>query len=115
MTSDGYFVFGTSSSPFVGFIMLAVLLMLPIKVGAHLADAQRTGLIYCAVAALIGLIAGYFASSILGGSIGGPLAAFLGFVVGIRVVLGTTLTGALGLTIVSMGVLIVGLMVLSKF
>ena len=114
MNGNAYFAVGTSSSPFIGFVVFSVLLMVPIKVGAHLADAKRTGS-SCAVASLLGLIAGYISSDIFGGSIGGPLAAFLGFVVGIRLVLGTTLTGALGLTIVSMGVLVLGIMVLSRF
>jgi hypothetical protein len=104
----------TSYSPVIPLILLAVLLILPIKAGAHFADAKRTGVIWCAATAAIGILAGAVVSRILGGSLGGPLAAFIGFVVAIRYMLGTTLMGALGLTIVATGLSIVGFMVLAK-
>jgi hypothetical protein len=113
MTGSSYFVYQSSTSPFVGILIMAVVLALPIKVGAILADAKRSGIIWCGATGLIGLLAGYLAASVFGGTLGGPLAAFLGFVIAIRFMLGTTLLGALGLTVVAMGVSLAGLWMLA--
>jgi hypothetical protein len=94
-------------------LLLIVLVAIPIKVGAHLADAQRKGILWCALAAVVGVLAGQFASHLVGGFIGGPLAAFLGFIIAIRYLLGTSMAGALGLTIIAVVVSLLGIWALS--
>jgi energy-converting hydrogenase Eha subunit B len=96
-------------------LLLIVLVAIPIKLGAYLADAQRKGIIWCALAAIIGVLAGQLAAHLVGGYIGGPLAAFLGFIIAIRYLLGTTLAGALGLTIIAVFVSLLGIWALSHF
>jgi hypothetical protein len=89
-------------------VVLMVLVTFPIKAGAHLAGARETGVVRCGVAALIGIVAGYVASVLIGDALGGAVAACLAFIISIKVVLGTTLFGAVGVTIVAMLVSIVG-------
>src|SRR5271169_375135 len=64
-------------------VLLTVVVALPMKLGAHVADAKRTGIVWCCFAAFVGLFAGLLASVIFGGLIGGPLAAAIGFAVAI--------------------------------
>jgi hypothetical protein len=99
----------------VALAVLIVLVALPLKVGAHLADAKHTGLLWCALAAFVGLMSGHLASVLFGGAIGGPLAAAIGFVVAIRYVLGTNLAGAIGLTIIALLVCLLGIWALAHF
>ena len=94
-------------------LLLIVLVAIPIKVGAHLADAQRKGILWCALAAVVGVLAGQLAAHLVGGYIGGPLAAFLGFIIAIRYLLGTSMAGALGLTIIAVVVSLLGIWALS--
>jgi hypothetical protein len=89
-------------------LALIILVAIPLKVGAHLADAKRKGILWCGLAAVIGVMAGELAARLIGGYIGGPLAAFLGFIIAIRYLLGTTLAGALGLTIIALVVALLG-------
>ena len=98
----------------VSLLVLVVAVALPLKIGAHFADAKRKGLLWCALAAFVGLMAGHVASAILGGAMGGPLAATIGFVLAIRYMLGTSLAGALGLTIIALGVCVLGVWLLGQ-
>jgi hypothetical protein len=93
--------------------LLALFVAIPIKIGAYLADAKRTGFFWCGLSAIIGVLAGELAARLLGGFIGAPVAAFLGFVIAIRLLLGTSLAGALGLTIIAFLVALLGLWLLS--
>ena len=99
----------------ISLLVLVVVVALPLKIGAHFADAKRKGLLWCALAAFVGLMAGHLASAVLGGAMGGPLAAAIGFVIAIRYMLGTSLAGALGLTIIALGVCLVGAWALAQF
>jgi hypothetical protein len=95
-------------------LVLMVVVALPMKLAAQFADAKRTGIIWCGLAAFVGLIAGFVASAIFGGTIGGPLAAALGFALAIRFMLGTTFFRALGLMLIAMFLSFVGLALLAK-
>ena len=99
----------------VALLVLMVVVALPLKIGAHLADAKRKGLIWCALTALVGLLAGHLASAVFGGIIGGPLAAAIGYIVAIRFMLGTNLAGAIGLTIIALAVCLLGIWALTRF
>jgi len=94
-------------------LLLALFVAIPIKVGAYLADAKRTGFLWCGLSAIIGVLAGEIAARLFGIYIGAPVAAFLGFVIAIRLLLGTSLAGAIGLTIIAIVVALVGLWLLS--
>jgi hypothetical protein len=96
-------------------LALIVMVAVPIKVGAHLAQAKRRGILWCALAAVVGLLAGHLAARLVGGYIGSALAAFLGFIIAIRYLLGTSVAGALGLTIIALGVSLLGFWVLAQF
>jgi hypothetical protein len=96
-------------------LALIILVAIPIKVGAHLADAKRKGILWCGLAAVIGVVAGELAARLIGGYIGGPLAAFLGFIIAIRYLLGTSLAGALGLTIIAVFVSLLAFWALAHF
>ncbi|MFT3906612.1 MAG: hypothetical protein QM718_09940 [Steroidobacteraceae bacterium] len=100
--------YNISGGLLVSILFLTLVIALPVKIGAHLAKAERTGLIWCLVAVLIGMVSGVIFGGLLGGFIGGTLASFLGYVLGIRFVLGTSFLGAIGLTIVSMVLSMVG-------
>ncbi|HEY5020751.1 MAG TPA: hypothetical protein VII17_07005, partial [Steroidobacteraceae bacterium] len=100
---------GFSAGLVLALLILVVLVAIPIKVGAHLAHARRNGIFWCALAAVAGVLAGDLAARLFGGYIGGPLASFLGFIVAIRYLLGTTLAGALGLTIIAFAVSLFGI------
>ena len=99
----------------VSLLVLVVVVALPLKIGAHFADAKRKGLLWCALTAFVGLMAGHLASAIFGGAMGGPLAAAIGFVIAIRYMLGTSLAGAIGLTIIALGVCLIGVWALTQF
>jgi energy-converting hydrogenase Eha subunit B len=94
-------------------LLLALFVAIPIKIGACLADARRTGFLWCGLSAIIGVLAGEIAARLLGGYVGGPIAAFLGFVIAIRLLLGTSLAGAIGLTFIAIMVALLGLWLLS--
>jgi hypothetical protein len=96
-------------------LALIILVAIPIKVGAHLADAKRKGILWCGLAAVIGVVAGELAARLIGGYIGGPLAAFLGFIIAIRFLLGTSVAGALGLTIIAVVVSLLAFWALAHF
>ena len=98
----------------ISLLVLVVVVALPLKIGAHFADGKRKGLLWCALAAFVGLMAGHLASAVPGGAMGGPLAAAIGFVIAIRYMLGTSLAGALGLTIIALGVCLVGVWALAQ-
>jgi hypothetical protein len=106
---------GISAALLLPLLALVVLVAIPIKIGAHLADARRKGILWCALAAVVGVLAGHLAARLFGGYIGGSLAAFLGFIIAIRYLLGTTVAGALGLTIIALGVAFLGVWVLAHF
>jgi hypothetical protein len=94
-------------------IFLSVVLALPVKLAAHFAGATRTGLAWCGASVAIGLLLGYIASAIFGGLLGGPLVGLLGFVFGIRLMLGTTFAAALGLSIIALVLSLLGLSILA--
>jgi hypothetical protein len=93
-------------------VILTVVVAMPVKLAAHFADAQRTGIIWCVASVAVGLVLGALASRVAGGFIGGPFAAFLGFVIGMRFMLGTSLAAALGLTIIAFGLSLAGIFLL---
>jgi energy-converting hydrogenase Eha subunit B len=93
-------------------LLLALFVAIPIKIGAYMADAKRTGFLWCGLSAIVGVLAGEVAARLFGGYIGGPVAAFLGFVIAIRLLLGTSVAGALGLTIIALLVALLGLWLL---
>src|SRR5208282_2470020 len=97
----------------IALALLALFVAIPIKIGAYMADAKRTGFFWCGLSAIIGVFAGELAALLFGGYIGAPVAAFLGFVFAIRMLLGTSLAGALGLTIIAFVVSLLGLWLLS--
>jgi len=99
----------------LGLLALTLLVALPIKVGAHLVAARETGLIRCGFTAFVALLGGLLAAALLGGLIGGTLAWLLGFFLSIRMMLGTTFLGAIGLTVVATLVSLAGLWLLSRF
>jgi energy-converting hydrogenase Eha subunit B len=94
-------------------VVMTVLIALPVKIAAHLAGAQRTGLLWCGAAVAVGLFMGSLVSWIVGGLIGGPLAGLLGFVLGIRLMLGTTFAAAIGLSVIAFVLSIVGLSIVA--
>jgi hypothetical protein len=94
-------------------LLLALFVAIPIKIGALLADARRTGFLWCGLSAIIGVLAGEIAARLFGVYVGAPVAAFLGFVIAIRLLLGTSLAGALGLTIIAIVVALLGLWLLT--
>ena len=86
-------------------ILVSILIVaVPIKAGAHWVDAKKTDLLSCCIAAVVGVVASYIASSQLGGVIGGPIAGLLGFIISIRFVLGTSFVGAISLSIIAIAV-----------
>ena len=95
-------------------LVLVVVVALPLTLGAHFADAKRKGLLWCALAAFVGLLAGHLASAVFGGVIGGPFAAAIGFVIAIRFMLGTSLAAAIGLTIIALGISLAGVWALTQ-
>jgi hypothetical protein len=99
----------------IALLVLIVAVALPLKVGAHFADAKRNGLFWCALTAFVGLMAGHLASALFGGAIGGPLAAAIGFVIAIRYMMGTNMAGAIGLTIIALCVCLLGIWALTHF
>ena len=86
----------------LAWLFLIVAIALPVKLAAQLAGASRTGLGWCGASVAVGLAAGFIASKLFGGFIGGPLASFLGFGLGLRFMLGTTFLGALGLSVIAL-------------
>jgi len=110
MTALGY-----SSSVLLALLALVLLVAIPIKIGAHLADVRRKGMLWCALAAVVGVLAGHLAARLFGGYIGGSFAAFLGFIIAIRYLLGTSVAGALGLTIIAFVVSLFGIWLLVHF
>jgi hypothetical protein len=96
----------------IALLLLALFVAIPIKIGAYMADAKRTGFLWCGLSAIVGVLAGEIAAWLFGGYIGGPVAAFIGFVIAIRALLGTSLAGALGLTIIAILVAWFGLWLL---
>jgi hypothetical protein len=99
----------------VALLLLALLVAVPLKVGAHLADAKRKGILWCALAAVVGMLAGDLTAHLLQGFLGASLAAFLGFIIAIRFLLGTSIAGALGLTIIALLVSMLGVYALAHF
>jgi hypothetical protein len=92
----------------LGLVILLVCVAIPMKVGAHLVGAQYTGIIRCGFAAFVGLLGGLLMSLFFGGLIGPLLALALGFVLAIRAMLGTSILGAIGLTLLALVVSAVG-------
>ena len=84
------------------------------ELAAHFADAKRTGLVRCGLAVFVGLFAGFLASATIGGLIGGPLAAAIGFAIAIRFMLGTSFFGAIGLMLIALFLSFVGFALLAK-
>jgi hypothetical protein len=106
---------GAIGSWLLGLLLLVLLVAVPIKIGAHLADARRKGVLWCALAAVVGVCAGHLTAALVGGYIGGGVAAFVGFIVAIRYLLGTSFAGALGLTLIAVLVQLIGFWMLVQF
>jgi hypothetical protein len=97
-----------------GLIVLTVVVALPMKIGARLVNAKYTGIIRCGFAAFVGLLGGVLAAALLGGLIGPLLGFALGYLLAIRAMLGTTLLGAIGLTVVAVLISMLGCWLLAK-
>jgi|SRR5215472_12376721 len=97
-----------------GLIVLTLVVALPMKIGARLVNAKYTGIIRCGFAAFVGLLGGVLASAILGGLIGPTLGFALGYLLAIRAMLGTTILGALALTVVAVVISLAGCWLLAK-
>ena len=108
-------IYTFSGGLLVSLLLLMVLVALPVKLAAMMASARRTGLLWCCAAVAVGLWVGYLVSFLIGGYIGGPLAGFIGFVLGMRLMLGTSFAAALGLSIIAFALSIVGFMLLMHF
>ena len=104
------FTAGTLLSLLISVVVVA----LPIKIGAHLVTAERRGILWCVLAAIIGVMAGTLAAVIFGGLMGGTLAAAAGFVLAIRFMLGTTVLGALCVALVALGVTLLCMILLLR-
>lgn len=109
------FQYSWSGGLLASLLVLIVMVALPLKIGAHFASARRTGLLWCLLSAFVGMLAGSLATIFFGGAIGAPLAAALGFILAIRFMLGTSVAGAIGLTVIAMLISILGLWVLAHF
>jgi hypothetical protein len=96
-------------------IFLTIVVALPVKLAAYFAGASRTGLIWCGASVAVGLVAGCLAAALLGGFFGGPFMGFIGFVLGIRLMLGTSFVAAIGLSVIAFGLSLVGLLLLVHF
>jgi hypothetical protein len=103
-----------SGGVLLSLLMMTVLIALPVKIAALFADAKRTGILWCFGAVAVGLVIGSVTSFLVGGYIGGPLAGFLGFVMGMRLMLGTSFAAALGLSIIAFGLSLAGFALLVK-
>jgi len=112
-TSYNYQLSGAGGLIF-GLIVLTVVVALPMKIGAHLVNAKYTGIIRCGFAAFVGLLGGVLAAAILGGLIGPTLGFALGYLLAIRAMLGTTVLGAIALTVVAVVISLVGCWLLAK-
>lgn len=102
-----------SGGTILALVFLTLVIALPMKLAAHFAGAARTGLAWCGAAVGVGLVSGAIASWLVGGVIGGPLAAFLGFVVGVRLMLGTNMVAAVGISVIAFGLSLLGLSILA--
>ena len=100
--------------PLLGLLVLTVVVALPMKIGARLVNAKYTGIIRCGFAAFVGLLGGVLASAILGGLIGPALGFALGYLLAIRAMLGTTVLGAIALTVVAVLISLVGCWLLAR-
>ena len=109
--NENYSFYG---GPLLGLIVLTVVVALPMKIGARLVNAKYTGIIRCGFAAFVGLLGGVLASAILGGLIGPALGFALGYLLAIRAMLGTTVLGALALTVVAVPISLAGCWLLAK-
>lgn len=97
-----------------GLVVLTVVVALPMKIGARLVNAKYTGIIRCGFAAFVGLLGGVLVATLLGGLIGPLLGFALGYLLAIRAMLGTTLLGAIGLTVVAVLISMLGCWLLAK-
>lgn len=97
-----------------GLLILTVVVALPMKIGARLVKAKYTGIIRCGFAAFVGLLGGVLAAAILGGLIGPALGFALGYLLAIRAMLGTTILGAIALTVVAVLISLLGCWLLAK-
>jgi hypothetical protein len=109
--NENYSFYG---GPLLGLIVLTVVVALPMKIGARLVNAKYTGIIRCGFAAFVGLLGGVLASAILGGLIGPALGFALGYLLAIRAMLGTTILGAVALTVVAVLISLAGCWLLAK-
>lgn len=96
----------------VTLLSLTLVIALPVKIAAHFAQATRTGFLWCITAVALGVGMGYLASLLFGGVLGAPLVGYLGFVFGIRLVLGTSFVAAIGLSVVAFVLALLGISLL---
>ncbi len=102
-----------SGGAILAIVFLTVVIALPMKLAAHFAGAARTGLGWCGAAVAVGLLSGAIASWLVGGLVGGPLAAFVGYVLGVRLMLGTNVVAAVGISVIAFGLSLLGLSILA--
>ncbi len=98
----------------LGAVFLTVVIALPMKLAAHFVGAKHTGLIRCGAAVFVGLFAGILGGAVLGNLIGGPLAMAVGSAIAIRLMLGTSFFGAIGLMLIALLLSFVGFALLAN-
>ena len=102
---------------FLKFLLVALLLAVPLTIGAHVVKARRNTIVLTFMIALGALLAGHFAAPVPTGGweLLFPLAASLATLyLGIRYILVTGVLASLSMTLVIMSILVAGLLVVSQ-
>lgn len=105
---------------FSGGLVLASLVAItlatfPVKVASDLAGAKNSSLVRAGIAVALGIVLAVFAVNFVGTYITSPLAGALGFALAVRLVLGTSFIGAIGVMIVAFGISVLAFAALVKF
>ena len=94
-------------------VVMVIMVVLPIKAGAHMVSAKNTNFGACVIASIVGVFSAILVSALVPSEFGASIAGFLGFLLSIRYVLGTTFIGSIVLSIVAVGVALLAGVVLS--
>ncbi len=82
-------------------LVILALTVLPVTLAARFADAQRPGIVFSAIAVVLGGIASWFVLHAMGTSLAGLALALLALCVVYAVVLRVSLPGAIGIAILA--------------
>ena len=93
---------------FSGSILLTTIVVMavitaPVKFAADLANAKNSSFASAALAVLVGIVFTVVGVNLVGDKLGGFLAGVIGFALAIRLVMKTSLVGAVGVLIVAVG------------